>query len=294
MHKLHAVDLTESPGADSLWRKREDSRYVPKPANPISPRDLKLPLEGFSSPFGFWFAEADSWKTGPPRLTVEFLEPVEHERANRAELASVRETTAACRTVRTRLKASRGKARDRTQALPLVLEIDASLARIWVDTATWSEVGETVLFTVAQFWRLTAIDRALDALSDWARRDLERNTGFVGMLKRERSRELRARRQALQKLILDLPLHEGALTNPRGHLPSSRAVVLYRRLSSWLGLYRQRGEIDERIEVVESIFDSLSDSLNHAQALSFQIVLELAIVALLLIDIGIYFLDIVF
>ena len=165
---------------------------------------------------------------------------------------------------------------------------------IWVDAATWANVGETVLFTVAQYWRLTAIDRSLDELSDWARHDLESNTGFARMLRRSRSLELRARRQTLQKLILDLPLYEGPLTNPRGHLPSGRAVVLYRKLSSWLGLNRRRQEIDERIEVVESIFDSLSDSLNHAQAFAFQIALELAIVALLLIDIGIYFLDAVF
>ena len=81
MHTLHAVDLTESPGADSLWRKRDDSHHSPRSANPLSPQELKLPVEGFSSPFGFWFAETHLWTTGPPRLTVEFLEPVEHERA---------------------------------------------------------------------------------------------------------------------------------------------------------------------------------------------------------------------
>jgi hypothetical protein len=49
--------------------------------------------------------------------------------------------------------------------------------------------------------------------------------------------------------------------------------------------------IDERIEVIESIFDSLTESLNHFQSLAFRIVLELIIVALLLLVVGLYFLD---
>jgi hypothetical protein len=108
---------------------------------------------------------------------------------------------------------------------------------------------------------------------------------------RRRAHALGARRRTLQKLILDLPGYEGSLTNPRGHLPSKWAVVLYRRLCVWLGLNRQRLEIDERIEVVESIFDSLTEALYHSQSLAFQIVLELAIVALLLLDVGLYFFD---
>src|SRR5262249_29454752 len=148
-----------------------------------------------------------------------------------------------------------------------------------------------VLFSVAQYWRLAAIDRALDEHSDWARTDLERSVGLTSLLIRRRTRELRTRRRALQKLILDLPDYEGSLTNPRGHLPSRPAVVLYRRLCISLGLNHRRREIDERIEVVESIFDSLTDSLNHSQSLAIQIVLELAIVALLLLDVGLYFFD---
>jgi hypothetical protein len=173
----------------------------------------------------------------------------------------------------------------------MILEIDSNVARIGVDAATWASVNETVLFAVAQFWRLDAIDRALDVLSDWARNDLEKNTGVAKVLGRKRARDLRAHRRALEKLILDLPDYEGPLTNPRGYLPSGRPVALYRRLCSWLGLHRRRREIDERIEVIESIFDSLNESLNHVQSLAFQIVLELIIVAVLLLDVGLYFFD---
>ncbi len=89
-------------------------------------------------------------------------------------------------------------------------------------------------------------------------------------------------------MILDLPDFEGSLTNPRGHFPSGRSVQLYRKLCAWLGLARRRRELDERVEVVESIYDSLAESLNHSQSLAFQVVLELAIVALLLLDVGVY------
>jgi hypothetical protein len=182
-----------------------------------------------------------------------------------------------------------GRARSGQSTIPLFLEIDSHVARISVDVDTWSRVGETVLFAVAQFWRFAEVNRALDDLSDWSRQDLERNCNLRSVIRPGRSRELRARRRELQALILDLPDFEGPLANPRGHLASGSAVRLYRKLCVWLGLNRFRHEIDERIEVVESIFDSLAASLEHFQSLAFQIALELIIVAVLLVDVGLYF-----
>jgi hypothetical protein len=291
MQTLHALDLTESKFANQLWRRRHDSRGNSNDARPIPPSDLKLPVQGFPSPFGYWFAESPSWTNEGPRLTVEFSELDERERASDAHHVHVGESRTASRTIRTGPKAPAGRARNPNATIPLSLEIDSNVARIGVGAATWEKVGETVLFTVAQYWRFAAINRALDELSDWARNDLERSTGFIRSLLHRRARALRTRQKTLQKLILDLPDYEGSLTNPRGHLPSRRAVGLYRRLCVSLGLNRQRREIDERIEVVESIFDSLTESLNHSQSLAFQIVLELAIVALLLLDVGLYFFD---
>jgi hypothetical protein len=270
---------------------RQPPHTNPSSANFTSPSKLNLPSSGFASPFGFWFAAASSWTTGPPHLTVEFFERDELAQSIHREAGQAQRATTACRTVRAGVKAPSGKAPNHNPTLPLILEVDSSVARIGVDSSTWARIGETVLFAVAQYWRLDAIDRTLAELSDWARRDLETNTSFARILGRKRTRDLRACRRALQKLILDLPDFEGALTNPGGYLPSARAVALYRRLSIWLGLIRRRREIDERIEVVESIFDSLADSLNHSQSLAFQIALELAIVALLLIDVSIYFWD---
>jgi hypothetical protein len=291
MQTLRAFDLTELPRADSLWRKRHDSHGEPSASHAARPAAFNLPVEGFPSSLGFWFAASDAWTNGPPRLTLEFFDADESEQTNRSERARARDATTKGRTVRARLKTLNGRAPAGKSPLPLLIEIDANVARIKIDAGAWASVGETVLFAVAQYWRLAAIDRTLDELSDWARDDLENNNGFTKVISRRRATELRARRRVLEKLILDLPEYEGSLTNPRRHFPSVLAVALYRRLCAQLGLHRRRREIDERVEVVESIFDSLTDSLNHFQSLAFQIVLELAIVALLLLDVGLYFVD---
>ncbi|HKI20730.1 MAG TPA: hypothetical protein VKA15_22760, partial [Isosphaeraceae bacterium] len=97
--------------------------------------------------------------------------------------------------------------------------------------------------------------------------------------------------RSLHALILDLPDFEAALTNPQGYLAPGRPVRLYRALAARLGLNRWRHEIDERIEVVEAIFDSLTESLNHLHSLAFQIALELIIVAVLLLDAGLFLAD---
>jgi hypothetical protein len=296
MHTLHAVDLALIPEADSLWRK-------PKPALSetshstarLSPADLNLPADGFSSPLGFWFAGDSSWAGSPPRLTVQILESGDRGLASSAGPSQSRSSTTTFPAVRARPKAAARKTSDRNpNDVPLSIEIDATSARIGVDRATWSRAGQTVLFAVAQYWRLASIDHNLDELSHWARQDLQAKPSFAAILSRKRARDLRARRQELARLILDLPDFEGPLTNPRGYFHSKREVHRYRRLCTSLGLNRLRREIDERIEVVESIFDSLADSLNHAQSLLFHVSLELAIVALLLVDIGIYFWDAIF
>jgi len=237
---------------------------------------------------GFYFAEAPHWSNGSPPFRIEFFERDELRRQTRLRDEPLADGTPAFRTAHARLKLPNGRARSGRSTLPLILEIDANVARIGVDSATWASVGETVLYAVAQHWRLIAIDRALDELSAWARADVQTKSGLVSAIRPRRAKELRARRSALQQMILDLPDFEGSLTNPRGHFASGRSVQLYRKLCAWLGLAPRRRELDERVEVVESIYDSLAESLNHSQSLAFQIVLELAIVALLLLDVGFY------
>src|SRR5262249_4848232 len=153
-------------------------------ARPVVPSDLSLPAQGFASPFGYWFAESPSWATEPPRLTVEFFELDQRERTNDVHHVRVSESTTAWRTIRPGPKPTAGRARSREAFLPMSLEIDSNVARIGVGSATWEKVGETVLFAVAQYWRFAAISRVLDELSDWARSDLERNSGFMRALRR--------------------------------------------------------------------------------------------------------------
>jgi hypothetical protein len=89
----------------------------------------------------------------------------------------------------------------------------------------------------------------------------------------------------------DLPTFKLSFTNPRACLASGVPIRLYRTLVVHLELDRHRRSIDEHIEVVEAVFDALAESRNHIQALAFQIIFELAIVALLLLDVALFLWD---
>ena len=291
MHTLYALDLTARNEMDSVWRKSQISSGRRTGISADSTIHPDLPGDGFASPFGFWFAPAPSWNVPAPDHRVEFvaLQEIGPLKRGRDEPRALQSSTG--RAVRARKRASEGRSRSGRAGLPLRIEIDANVARVSVDVDTWIIVGETVLFAVAQYWRFAAINRTLIDLSDWSRRDLATEYTFLSVIARARSRQLRSKRRVLQRTILDLPLVESPLTNPHGHFANGRAVRLYRRLVRWLGLGRLRREIDERIEVVETVLDSLSESLDHCQSLAFQIVLELIIVAVLLVDVGLYFVD---
>ncbi len=64
MQTLYALDLTDLPGADDLWRVRAEAK------RPEENR-LCLPTDGFASPLGFWFAAAGSWGSVVAPLRVE-------------------------------------------------------------------------------------------------------------------------------------------------------------------------------------------------------------------------------
>ncbi len=293
MQTLYALDLTETTGPDSCWRRHQRPAAQRAFAPGRTARHPELPRDGFSSPLGFWFAAAESWTTDVPRLRVEFRELDELGRANPNREGPPRAGGATSRTARARLKPPPpgGRARAGKASLPLTLVIDQDTATVELDPESWESVGESVLLVVAQFWRFGAIDRKLEDLSDWARDDLATTNGYQNVIRPRRARELRAHQRSLQALILDLPDFEAVLTNPRGYLAAGRPANIYRALAARLGLDRWRHEIDERIEVVEAIFDSLGESLNHFQSLAFQIALELFIVAVLLLDAGLFLAD---
>jgi hypothetical protein len=289
MPTLYALDLTALPGSDPLWRALRGSASSLRRAE--KPRDL--PGDGFASPLGYWFTDAASWTMGGSPLRVEVVDSREMDGASHAIGDGQPPTDAAAgHRTRVRLELAAGGAPltgSSSGACPLIIEIDARTARVGVNTETWPSVREPVLLVIAQYWRFRAVDHVLDDLSDWARAGLQ-DRGFLGPIRPRHTRPLRACRRAFQELLLDLPDFEGLLTNPRRYLASGRPLRLYRALAVRLALYRQRCLIDERVEVVEAVLDSLVESLHHYQALASQIVLELVIVAVLLVDVGLYFL----
>jgi hypothetical protein len=110
----------------------------------------------------------------------------------------------------------------------------------------------------------------LDELTGWAPGDLSKH-GFLSLVRYHRACELQAHRRVLQSLILDLPAFELYLTDPRAGLAAGMPIRIYRALVRQLGLAPGRRALDERVEVVEAIFDSLAESHNHRQALAFQL-----------------------
>jgi hypothetical protein len=295
MQTLYALDLTQTPQPHLGWRRPQLELAARGEALEQAASLPGVPRDGFASPLGFWFAGAESWTASKPRLRVEFCELDELIRPNPEHQGQPRDLGAAGRLeleqVRLDVPRPARRARASRASFPLILEIRDNTARIGVSAETWKSVGDTVLLVVAQFWRFGAIDRKLDELSEWARNDLIHTTGLRNTILPRRVRNLYARGRSLRSLILDLPDFEAALTNPRGWLASGPMVRLYRELASQLGLHRWRREIDERVEVVEAVFDSLAESLNHLQSLAYQVALELIIVAVLLLDAGLFLVD---
>jgi len=284
MMTLYALDLMQTRDAKPLRNGRA------RPAGNRTSNHPQFTGDDFAALLGFRFAENHSGPTPLAPLRVEVRSPDECSRAGSGRERDVSEDRAQHRSSRAKLELGGAGERPTGSPLLLTLEIDANTAHVEVDAGTWSSVSETVLLVVAQFWRFQAIDRALDELTKWARGDLE-NGDLLSQIRRRRTRELHERRRQLQTLILDLPGFERLLTNPRAHLARGRPVRSYRALAAQLGLERWRRAIDERVEVVEAVFDALADSLHHLQGMVSQIVLELVIVAVLVLDVALYLLE---
>jgi hypothetical protein len=269
---LYALDLTELPGTRSGAEGR--------PA---------LPADGFRSPLGYWFAPAESWGTSRPARSVEVVEAeVLEPEFPRAEKSGASEA-ARSSVYRARLDIPARHFRREGSSTSLTLEVDAQTARVAVEAGAWSSLSGPILLAVAQCWRFVAVDRTLNNITAWAHTDLAQGRGgLIHPILPRRSRRLKSRLREFHALLLDLPEFEGPLTSPRSYLPTDRAARLYLALASRLGLGRWRRLIDERVEVVEAVLNTLAESLNHSQSLIIHVSVELIIVALLLADVALY------
>jgi hypothetical protein len=284
MKTLYALDLLKPPAAEPLRTMAQTP--LAKGTN----RQPAFPVDDFISPQGFRFAVTPSEPTRAIPLRVEIFSPDESARPAGDGAPSRADGTVTRRMSRATLKLAKTEDRPTAARSLLALEIDATTARVEVDAEVWPSIAETVLLLVAQCWRFHAIDRTLEELAEWARGDLSSGS-LLPLIRPRRGRELRAGRRKLQALILDLPDSESLLTNPRAHLAGGRPLRLFRALAKQLGLPRWRRTIDERVEVVEAVFDSLAESLDHVQALALQVVLEVAIVIVLVVDVGLFLLE---
>jgi hypothetical protein len=245
---------------------------------------------GFASCLGFSFALEASWGDQAPPFRVHVFGPDEKGSGGGGVGDGLPSLPGAARSARTRVVLAQRERSHAGSVRALVLDVDDLTARVEVDSEDWPGLAPVVLAAVAEFWRFRAIERRLGELEDWARADLG-DTRLRTLMRPRRARALRAHHRALQALLLDLPVFEGALTDPATVVSPGRPARLFRLLAARLGLPRWRRLIDERVEVIEAVLDSLSQSLDHLQSLVWLVGLEVVIVAVLLVDTGLYLLD---
>jgi hypothetical protein len=169
----------------------------------------------------------------------------------------------------------------------IVVEVGRSRARVGIEKSRWIACAAPILLAISMCWRFDEIERNLDELTAWTRRQLQ-GQGRDGRLPRIHGRELDHRRRALQTLVVDLPCFEGSLDDPGGYFLSRDETGLYRRLARRLELAAWRTRLDERIEIVEAAVAALVDEHRHRQLLHWEMAVESLILLALLSDIGIH------
>jgi hypothetical protein len=276
MTLLLGCDLRAISGADPLWRRRS-SKCAAEDSLALAAK-LGLPPRGFASPLGFWFAPSGDWGTPPPyRLELASPRPRGESLSGGPRVALIAEK----RRAGSVSASARRHDRKAGSSERIALEVTGASARIEIDEAAWPEAREAAILAVATCWRLTALDDALDQLTDGARSMLKRGFGHAPtQLARELHRDAHG-------LILDLPDFEGPLTDPARFLASREAMRLYRRLGARLGLFGWRDRIDERAEVLEGLVEALAARRDHRQAIALQIALDVLIIVLLTTEVAV-------
>ena len=91
-----------------------------------------------------------------------------------------------------------------------------------------------------------------------------------------------------ESVVIDLPCFEGPLLDPQGYFATRRAARLFKTLVNRLELERWQTVIDElHRDHRYATFDALADERRHLDSLTWEIVLEVLILAALVGDIAI-------
>lgn len=255
MRTLVATDLTKAATCDDSWRRLSRVASVAETGP-------------WTTPAGYRFAEGSIAAAGTD-LHILVVSPGEMGACVTAESA-----------------AARGPVRLATPEGELAIELDRGRARLAIEPSAWSACTAPVLLAISIGWRLAEIERRLVELSEWSGEQL--GPGRTRWLGGSSGKELDRRHREIKALVLDLPCCEGALDDAGAFFGSRDERRLFRRLVRRLGLDRWRTRVDERVEIVEAVVDSLVDGRRHRQGLRYAVILESLILAALVADIAIH------
>ncbi|MDB5349777.1 MAG: hypothetical protein JWN86_1024 [Planctomycetota bacterium] len=265
---IQARDMTASPEMRPVWRRRR-SAQAEAMLNPAR-------APGWPSPMGFWLEDlADRSSTIPAGShQIQILPPGTETTAGH-EIAGTPRTGRIGRPVQTvRMKGMDGE---------LVLTIGDQTAQVVASPATWNVLSEPVLLAICQYWRFQALDTEIDRLTVEAEGDLNHAAMAVPASLWDRKRLL-AHARSVRALLLDLPHFEGPITDPLPYLSTERAVASYRLLVEKLHLDEWCEAIDDRAEAVEDAYASVTEKLNEFRNFAVGSTLEIAIIAILVVD----------
>ncbi len=269
LKRIRGVDLTRSPEHRALWKPGRGPRPSP---------DHKLPEPGFALPMGFWLTEAVGPASDEPHpFTIRF-EPFG--------------TPASPAVPRTGTSSGPQRPEQTVRLKPpqvgdgdLVLKISSDGVRITTSDAVWKALSEPVLLAVGQYWRFLTVEAEIDRLTEEAFGDLDHATLPRLSTLKQRNR-LIANAKAVRALVLDLPHFEGPLTDPFPYCSTELAAQTYLALAEKLRLEEWCELIDERAEAIEDTYESVSEKLLEFKNFSWEAVLEILIVVILLCELG--------
>jgi len=138
--------------------------------------------------------------------------------------------------------------------------------------------------------RLTAVDVELAAFRRQAEADLRHVSATHWSTVRD-ARRLEATNERLKRLLLQREVDRGPLTNPRRYLPDRDATRLYEALAEAFELEDWVEEQDDLAEVVEDIYESITEKLAEYRNVLFEAVLEVIIIVVLFIELVVLLVD---
>lgn len=269
---IAAIDLTAHSEFRGLWF----------PGASV-PADLAsragLPAAGFPSPLGYWIVQHEGQAT--PSSTGPWMVVTGPKEETPEAEAWPDEPRRAGRRFRRQTVKIKAPGPDTGDA---VVTIGPGTARIVARESAWDVLAEPIILAVCQVWRFQSIEAEIEQLTASALRDLS-YANVPGLASLRESRRLMDLGRKTRVAVVDLTYFQTLLTDPLAYFDSRRSARIFRVLCDRLGLDDWSSSIDQRAELVEGTYETITEKLYYLRSHAHDVVLEAVIVGFLLIDI---------